>query len=452
MQRSSLSFLHKWFTSSDRKPLVIRGARQVGKTWLARQLAATAKLQLIELNLEKQPELASLFTSNDPQQILLNLSAAYNLTIDPAQCLLLIDEIQAAPELFSKLRWFAEDLPELAVIATGSLLDFILAEHTFSMPVGRVSYLYLEPLSFDEFLLAQDQKNLYNYLTVYDFNKTIPIALHHQLMTLFKEYIIIGGLPAAVANWIIERSLSKVNQIHYDLLATYREDFFKYRGRVLVNKLDEVMMAIPKMLGQKFVCSRINPALPTSAVKHILDLLHKARICHPIMSCGANGVPLAADMNEKFFKEIFLDIGLVCAALGLNYDQVSTVNELTLVNNGAIAEQVAGQLLRTLNSFYIEPALYYWQRMEKNANAEVDYVIQHASQVIPIEVKAGSTGSLKSLHMLMGLKKLEMAIRVNSEIPSKMPIIVKGYAGEAINYTLLSIPFYLISQIHRLLK
>ena len=452
MYRASLSFLHEWLRSTDRKPLVIRGARQVGKTWLVRQLATKAKLQLIELNLEKQPELASLFTSNDPKQILLNLSAAYNLNIDTSQCLLFIDEIQATPELFSKLRWFAEDLPELAVIATGSLLDFILAEASFSVPVGRISYLYLEPLSFDEFLLAHDQKNLYNYLTAYDFNTTIPVALHNQLMTLFKEYLIIGGLPAAVANWINERSLSKVNQIHYDLLTTYREDFFKYHGRVLVTKLDEVMIAIPKMLGQKFVCSRINPTLSTSAVKHILDLLHKARICHPIVSCAANGVPLAAEVNEKFFKEIFLDVGLVCAALGLNYDQVNTVNDLTLVNNGAIAEQVTGQLLRTINSFYIEPSLYYWQRTEKNANAEVDYVIQHASQVIPIEVKAGSTGSLKSLHMLMGGKKLEKAIRVNSDIPSKMPITVKGYGGESIHYTILSIPFYLISQIHRLLQ
>src|SRR5579862_2191446 len=184
MERALLNYLSTWLISTDRKPLVIRGARQVGKTWLVRHFAKMSKRQLIELNFEKQPSLASLFTANDPRQILLNLSAVIGHTINPETCLLFLDEIQTAPQLLSKLRWFAEDLPSLPVIAAGSLLELVLAEHLFSMPVGRINYAHLEPLSFEEFLLANEKKSLYHYLTQYDLNNEIAAAIHEQLITL----------------------------------------------------------------------------------------------------------------------------------------------------------------------------------------------------------------------------------------------------------------------------
>ena len=197
MKRALLDYLNTWLISSDRKPLIIRGARQVGKTWLVRHFAKQSGKQLIELNFEKQPSYISLFSSNDPQRILLNLSAAIGRKIDIQNSLLFLDEIQTAPELFSKLRWFAEDLNQLPVIAAGSLLHFVLAQHSFKMPVGRISYLHLEPLSFEEFLLAKDKTALYEYILEYDFNIDIPTIIHEDLTTLFKEYLLIGGLPAA---------------------------------------------------------------------------------------------------------------------------------------------------------------------------------------------------------------------------------------------------------------
>lgn len=451
MERISSNYLNTWLTSSDRKPLIIRGARQVGKTWLVRQLAKTSKKQLIELNFEKQPSYASLFTSNDPQQILLNLSTVFNQKIDTKNSLLFLDEIQTMPELFSKLRWFAEDLPELPVIAAGSLLEFALAEHSFSMPVGRISYMHLEPLSFEEFLLAHDKKSLYQYLETYDLKTEVPKVIHEQLTTLFKEYLLIGGLPAVVSNWISERSLSRVNQIQNDLLATYRDDFSKYKGRIATERLDEVMMSIPKMLGQKFVFSRVNKAIPSTTIKQVLDLLEKARLGHRVQSSSANGVPLAAEIKEKYFKEIFIDIGLCSTALGLNLNQINSLDDITMINSGGVAEQVVGQLLRTIEAPYIEPSLYCWHREEMGSSAEIDYVIQHGSKVIPIEVKAGSTGSLKSLHLFMGLKKFPIALRINSDYPNKTNVDVKDHAGNSIQYHLISIPFYLIGQIHRLL-
>ncbi len=452
MNRALLNDLKNWLQASDRKPLVLRGARQVGKTWLVRHLAEVMDKKLIELNFEKQPALASLFNTNDPQQILLNLSAAFGQEIDLQNSLLFLDEIQVTPQLFSKLRWFTEDCPQLPVIAAGSLLEFVLADHHFSMPVGRISYMHLEPLSFEEFLLAQDKKMLLDYLKAYNMRFEIPVAIHEQLLTQFKEYLFIGGLPAATVSWITERSLSKVNQIQNDLLATYRDDFAKYRGRIDLERLLEVMHAIPKMLGQKFVLSRVNSSIQSSTIKQVIDLLEKARLCHRVRSCSANGVPLAAEVREKFFKVIFLDVGLCSTSLGLSWSQMQSVNELTLINNGAIAEQVVGQILRTIEPSYIEPALYYWQREEPGSNAELDYVIQHGSRIIPIEVKAGATGRLKSLHSFMNLKKLPLAVRINSDLPSQVEVDFKDHAGKSVQYKLISIPFYLSGQLHRLIE
>ncbi len=451
MNRTVTSDLQNWLISIDRKPLVIRGARQVGKTWLVRHLAEKNQKQIVELNFEKQPQLASLFSATDVNKILIALGVVINQKIDPNECILFLDEIQAAPQLFSKLRWFAEELPKLPVIAAGSLLEFVLEEHTFSMPVGRISYMHLEPLSFEEFVLANDKVQLYEYLKNYQWKIDTPTLVHEQMMRLFKEYLLIGGMPGVVSNWITENSLKRVHQIQSDLLATYRDDFSKYRGRISIEKLDETVMAIPRMLGEKFVYSHVNSEVTAKTIKNILELLSKARLCHRVSATLANGIPLAAELRDKYFKEIFLDTGLCCAALGLNLNQINTENELIMINNGGIAEQVAGQLLRTINPPYLEPSLYYWLREEKDSNAEVDYIIQHGNQVVPVEIKAGSTGGLKSLHLFMGLKKLPIAVRINSDYPRKTQVKVKDPSGQLVQYKLLSIPFYLIGQIHRLL-
>lgn len=452
MLRIALQHLKNWLELADRKPLVIRGARQVGKTWLVKHFAEVTGRQLIELNFEKQPAYAGLFDSNDPKQVLLNLSTLGQQGINIDNAILFLDEIQMAPDILSKLRWFAEDLPQLPVIAAGSLLEFVLDDHSFSMPVGRISYLHLEPLSFQEFLLAQGQEQLHFYLENYVVQQEIPAVIHAQLIASFKEYLLVGGMPGVVANWIVARSYDQVSQRQHDLLATYRDDFAKYKGRFDVERLDEVMMAIPRMLGRKFVASQVNPSVQSSAIKQVLKLLEKARISHRVLSSSANGVPLASEIKDKYFKVIFLDVGLCGAALGLNLNHLNAVNEINMINNGAMAEQIVGQMLRTIFPFYIEPALYYWHRETAGTNAEIDYVIAHENQIIPIEVKAGATGSLKSLHLFMGEKKSTMALRINSEVPTLTPVNVKNNLGKLVNYRLLSIPFYLTEQIPRLLK
>ncbi|MCX6991510.1 MAG: ATP-binding protein [Chlamydiae bacterium] len=447
MKRDRTMFLVDWLNSSSRKPLVIRGARQVGKTWLIRDLASSQQRKLIELNFEKRPDLVSLFSSNDPKEIIVNIAASTGSKIDPSKTILFLDEIQAAPHLLEKLRWFAEDMPQLPVIAAGSLLDFALAEHEFSMPVGRIGYMYLEPLSFEEFLEALGQSELRAYLQSYDWNVTILAAIHSQLIKMVKEYLVIGGMPAAVSSWASEKAPDTVNQIHFDLLTTYRDAFAKYSGRLSTDRLEDVMNSIPRQLGEKFVYKDANSDTSAAPLKQALDLLTKARVAHRIMATSANGLPLGAEADEKFFKVIMLDCGLCGASLGLSLHQLRSISEISMINSGGMAKQLVGQLLRTISP----PSHYYWRREKKGSEAEVDYVIQHENQIIPVEVKAGTTGTLRSLHQFMKEKKKTIAIRINSDTPSLGPVQIKDDLS-TFEYTLLSLPFYLLGQLHRLIR
>ena len=186
-----------------------------------------------------------------------------------------------------------------------------------------------------------------------------------------------------------------------------------------------------------------------STIQNILRL----KIFRPmVVSCSANRVPLSAEIKENFFKEIFIDVGLCSASLGLSLHHINSINKITMINNSAISEQVVGQLLRTINPAYIEPALYCWHREESASNAKIDYIIQHGNQVAPIKVKAGATGSLKSLHLFMKLKNISNAVRVNSDLPTKTDVQIAFYNENPVKYQLFSIPFYLVGRLHQLLE
>lgn|SRR3990167_4466184 len=451
MRRFVSQYLQAWLTSRLRKPMVMRGARQAGKTWLVRHLAKAAGKQLIEINFEKNPELYSAFSSNEPPIILRSIELTLAIKINVAHSILFLDEIQSHPDLLAKLRWFYELLPELPIIVAGSLLDFALDDHEFSMPVGRITYVHVEPLSFIEFLWAKKLDDLVSFLSEWQLNSEIPSVVHVKLINLFREFLAIGGMPAAVFAWCETYSLHEVALAHSDLLLNYRDDFSKYAGKISTSHLEDVMSAVPRMLGQKFIYSHVNGDVNGLALKNALNLLCKARVCFKVRVTAANGLPLLAEVNNKRFKVGLLDIGLVSALLNLRLNQFESTDDLNLINQGAISEQVVGQLLRTIDPPYVEANNFYWCREERNASAEVDYVIQHAQHVIPIEVKSGKTGSMKSLQLFMQLKKRKLAVRINSDTPSLVDVNMRGRGGENIKYQLFSIPFYLINELHRLL-
>lgn len=443
--------LDHWLKSKNRKPLVLRGARQVGKTWLVRDFAHRHGLYLIELNLERFPHLADLFAGNDPAEILRNIEAEMSTTIDPASALLFLDEIQAAPELFGKLRWFKEEMPGLPVIAAGSLLEFALRNYPHSMPVGRITYFYLEQMSFFEFLMASGNEPLYQKLISYELGQDIPRPLHQKCLEFYHQYCLVGGMPEVVQEWVENQNSAACLKLQQDLLTTYRDDFYKYGGEMDARLLADIMLSVSRQLGNKFVYSRVDPSLKILPVKKAFSLLCQAKVCSKVLHTSGNGLPLGAESNAKFFKPLMIDIGLVSAQLGLSAIKRPDQRDLIFTNKGGLAEQFVGQQLRTVQTPSMDPELFYWQRTGGRLG-EIDYIIQHGSRVVPVEVKSGPAGKMKSLHQFMAEKRLDLAVRCNLNLPSVEKIRVKTTLGQPVAYRLVSVPIYLSEHLPRLIE
>jgi uncharacterized protein len=447
MLRFASSELDAWRKGRNRKPLVLRGARQVGKTWLVRDFAERNKLQLIELNFERFPNLADLFSENSPQEILKNIEAALAIKIIPLSACLFLDEIQATPEILSKLRWFKEDMPELPVIAAGSLLEFALKKIRYSMPVGRITYFYLEPMSFFEFTRVSGNEALYQKLVSATIERAMPKPLHDACMEIYRQYCLVGGMPEAVQTWLDTRDIQACIKVQHDLLATFRDDFNKYGGEIDARLLNRILLSVAEQLGNKFVYSMVDSTVRTTVIKKSLMLLSLARVCSLVAYTSGNGLPLGAQSNEKFFKATMVDIGLVSTMLGLSSVRQSRSDIMAFTNKGGLAEQFVGQQLRTAQSPLMDPQLFYWQRTG-GRQGEIDYVVQHGGNIIPVEVKAGASGAMKSLHQFMADKNLGFAVRFNANSPMVEEMDVKTTLRQPVKYRLLSLPLYLAGRLN----
>ena len=445
---ASKGFDH-WLKSRNRKPMVLRGARQVGKTWLVRDLAERQHLELIELNFERFPSLADLFSENNPKEILRNIEAELGIAINPRSSLLFLDEIQTAPQLFSKLRWFKEDMPDFPVIAAGSLLEFALNKQQYSMPVGRISCFFLEPMSFFEFILATGNEALSRKLLTVNIEKGIPESLHEKCLALYHDFCLVGGMPEVVREWVETKDMKSCIKLQQDLLATYRDDFHKYGGDIDAILLARIMLSVSEQLGNKFVYSRVDPSRNMGQIKKSLTMLSLAKVCTKVLHTSGNALPLGGESNEKFFKSLMLDIGLVSAQLGLSSTRPSEAKNIIFSNKGGLAEQFVGQQLRAAQTPLTDPQLFYWQRTGGRLG-ELDYILQHGSRVVPVEVKSGKAGTMKSLHHFMAEKGHGFAVRCNIDQPSVKEINVKTTAGTPVSYRLLSIPVYLTERIDEL--
>jgi len=447
MFRHHLHSMSCWFEQAQHKPLILRGARQVGKSTLVRLFAEQQDIELVELNFERNPEYAELFVRNDPANIVANIRLMMNQDLMPSTSILFLDEIQATPKVLACLRYFYEEMPALHVVAAGSLLDFELASPSFSMPVGRISYLHMHPMSFTEFLHAVGERALADYLQQWQVGDIVLAPVHEKLMNLLRQCMAVGGMPEAVKVFCETSDYRQSEAIKQDLMATFSDDFAKYARHQDQDLIRLCFRKAPSFIGCKVKYSAISQATATPRVSKALAQLNMARVVHKVLRTSANGLPLAAEENPKFFKLLFLDVGLVSTMFNVSWQVLQ--HDVMLINQGALAEQWVGQeLLNSLDS-HQSPHLHYWARESRSSSAEVDYVIAGDSP-IPVEVKAGKSGSLKSLHLFVKEKSAPLAIRLNADTPSLMQVEHALHAEQGDTYQLLSLPLYMAGQVRRL--
>lgn len=453
IQRVAEKFLATWLRKDTRKPLVLRGARQVGKSTLVRRFAQENGLLLNEVNLERHLRLDDIFKTTDVQNICRELEAITGKDIKGKESLLFLDEVQATPHALMALRYFFEELPDTPIIAAGSLLEFTLADHSFSMPVGRIEYYHLHPVSFLEFVSALEPA-LSKYLLELTPSSPPPDTAHQKLSQLQRQFFFVGGMPEAVANYQKNKSLASVSEVHRSIIGTYQDDFAKYAGRNDLLLLQKVLAFIPRSLGKKIKFSAIDRDQRSAKVKEAVDLLAKARVCHKVCHSHCTGIPLSAEANDSVYKLLFMDIGLANHVCGLDWTAISGMDEQQLVNEGGLAEQFIGQHLVNFSQGLEAPQLQYWLREGKTANAELDYVISRGNWVIPVEVKSGKSGSLKSLHQFMHQKKLNLAVRFDLNPPSYQDVshtIITAEGSAEVKFSLISLPLYAVEQLPRII-
>ncbi len=453
--RHELRHIEYWYRGESRKPLIIRGARQVGKSTLVRQFASRNSLQLMEINFERNPEFRQAFVVNDPSRILATLQLLAGMEFKPSNTVLFLDEIQAAPEAIAALRYFYEERSDIPVLAAGSLLEFTLSNAKFSMPVGRVEYMYMGPITFADFLLAVGEGGVARYLaemTLPDIEKHImPEAVHNKLMILFRQYCVVGGMPEAVARYVKHRSYTEVLRVQNSVLATYRDDFNKYSHGSMIRRVQLVFDRAPTLVGNKFKYVHVSRDHRAAELKDALNQLCMARVLARVHHSSANGIPLGAEQKENIFKILFMDVGLLCSVLNINELNIQDDGPY-LINKGAVAEQFIGQHLLYAGDYYQSPALFYWMREAKSAAAEVDYLLPIDRQIVPIEIKAGATGTLRSLHQFCHEKQSNHALRFNAEPPSILKSTIAVTATGDVIYNLLSLPLYMVGETRRLVK
>jgi len=435
MKRDIYQSLCDWKDGQNRRPLLIRGARQTGKTYIINEFGVKEFNRLITLNFERNREYNDIFNTYDPIDILEKISLYTGEKIEPGKTLLFLDEIQECPRAIMSLRYFFEEMPSVHIIAAGSLLEFTLSSENFKMPVGRIQYLYLFPLSFGEFLTAIGESELRSYLSDFSKLKNLSQNLHVKLIEYIRKYLITGGMPAVVQEYITTHDIFNCQNIQRSILDTYTDDFAKYARKLKHQYLKKVFNAVPGMVGQKFVYAKVDKSIKSRDLKEALELLETAGIVTRVRQTSGAGLPLAAGVNETYFKVLFLDVGLLHAITGI-YSDTAKEKNFTAIFNGAVAEQFAGQELIAYQNPFTKPALYYWGRKAKNSTAEIDYLIELNAQIIPIEVKSGSVGRMKSLHLFIEKYHSKKAVKI-SQAPFN--------AGSPI----VSLPFYVIESFLR---
>lgn len=443
------AFMLEWKDEDDRKPLIVRGARQVGKSWAIRHLGETFRY-FIEVNLEKRKDLLPLFASaSDVKQLTSQLGLLFDTPVVEGETLLFIDEIQFSPEAIGLLRFFKEDLPGLHVVAAGSLLEFAL-ETLPSFGVGRVRSLFMYPMSFFEFLAASGKQSWVKAIEGATADTHVFDALHSSLVNEYRNFMIVGGMPACVAKWVETKDYMKCSEAQDDIQQSYFDDFSKYSAKIDPEVLRATLRSVVAQQGSKFVYSKVEGNHREPIVKEALRRLTQAGIIKPVKMTAANGLPLGAEVNEKFVKYLFLDSGMMLRILDMDFgvDDIKTLviagADTDLVNKGSMAEMFVGWEIIKSSNPKMQHDLFYWENISKGASAEVDYVLPYNMRILPIEVKSGTSGKMKSLRMFMESKKLSIAIRTSLENFNVLNVDD--------NMKILIVPLYAITNYKHLLR
>lgn len=382
-----------WKGSQRRKPLIIRGARQVGKTWLVENFLAVGFENLAKIDLEERKDLHAHFSGNlDPKGILEALEITAGKIV-PGKTLLFLDEIQACPRAIMALRYFYEKMPELHVVAAGSLLEFAFDEISF--PVGRVQYLHVHPMTFYEYLLAMGNEPMAELTQKPQMD--VPEPTQQMVLAELKKYFLVGGMPECVKAYRDSGSFLDAFAVQSEILDSFRDDFSKYKPHMDAACLDAVFHHAAHAVGEQIKYTRLNDGHTGPTNRKAFDLLCKARVLHKIPASSPSGLPLSATAKGKKFKACFLDVGLMQRLCEVAADVALRQDNLLAIYNGQLAEQfVAQEMLAWQDS-----ELYYWARDAKSSSAEVDYLSVREGRIYPVEVKSGAGGRLKSLHLLL---------------------------------------------------
>ena len=391
--------LAKWAQSADRKPLLLRGARQVGKSWAVREWAKISGINLVEINFEEEPRYAALFEENlDIERIINDISTSLNTSLRAPNTAIFFDEIQRAPRAITSLRYFYEKTPQVMILSAGSLVEFVLEEH--GLPVGRVQSQFVFPLSFSEFLTAIGKHGLAEKLDSFSFETLEPFSplIHQELLSQLKLYYQIGGMPKVVSTYLITKDMNAVSTEQQLLLRGYSDDLRKYAKKADWSLLETIFQKMAEIAGGSPVkFSTIDPLSRSSQIRRALLTLQQGLILHRILPTHARELPLAAGAVDKRFKVSFLDIGLLHQILGFDWNLFEPGVDLTAVASGRFAEQFVAQEIITNRSMLNNYSLHYWARNRAGADAEVDFVIEYRNIPVPVEVKSGAAGRLRSL-------------------------------------------------------
>ncbi len=452
MFRKALLELKSWCQREVPKPLILRGARQVGKSTLVKMLSQELELDLVEINLEKKT--IGQFNNKDDfsiEKVISEIQIATKTRITK-NSLLFLDEVQAQPSALNALRYFYEDRPGLKVIAAGSLLEVVANKNNFGMPVGRVEYYYLGPMTFSEFLLALGEDILEEEIRQIGLQHPATSTLQRQAIEFLKEFYYVGGMPEAVKTYAKNRDYLEVRDVQNSLLQTYKDDIPKYsKGREFNNILAVMDYSIHN-LGKKVVFSHVLKKTHSTYVKQAIESLALANVIYRTCHNSCSGLPLSAGEDPDIFKLYFLDIGLYNCYMELGWSDLYKLTPDLLLTKGNMAEQFVAQHLAFRQPKKELSKLYYWLRNGKSSAAEVDFVFSHQSKIYPLEVKSGNSGKLRSLWQFVLEKGTKRALRVDlsfrkqatARISHKM---VSPAGVQEVNCELIGLPLYAIENL-----